>query len=525
LIFLSFQLIKANEDCYTLTEPYTGTTSNTVTGATCQKWSANYPNRIKTSIRKRVVQSQGSKDYHHNYCRTLKNGKPPLCYTKNSRGYRYCDVPKCKPKGFCYEENGTNYKGTFAKARSGEDCINWNTKSSKIPRDMAKYLSDKKSSHNYCRNPISKYKKSEPWCFIRQRGTNSVTWRYCDLKPCVKREEPICGLRCLEGESCHMSLKGQIINGTDAHLAEFPWQVSIAAAYLDKEDENIMKGKTLCGASILNSKFLLSAAHCDPKGWIHKFVAAVGYLNRTMIFDKNYQINNDFHTKFGRRLIALKKWTSHELYDENSNEVYHDIAVIELKSSIAYPDGNKKSLVGYQTLVRPVCLSSPDYDQNIIIDNFSDTLHSFPSWKQCIVTGYGDTQDHNDEYSGIKKSQSRAESLASKKWLQYINIPLVSQNHCKSFWPDLINKQVCAYEKGKSYDACQGDSGGPLACNAAVGEMQYAQTGVVSYGNGCGKGYPGVYTRVSEYLEWIKNIAGYMQVLDGDGNVMEQYLN
>ncbi|KAG5862964.1 hypothetical protein JTB14_004509 [Gonioctena quinquepunctata] len=42
-------------------------------------------------------------------------------------------------------------------------------------------------------------------------------------------------------------------------------------------------------------------------------------------------------------------------------------------------------------------------------------------------------------------------------------------------------------------DACQGDSGGPLLC----GNVQYG------IGISCNRGYPGVYTRVDKYLDFI----------------------
>ena len=49
----------------------------------------------------------------------------------------------------------------------------------------------------------------------------------------------------------------------------------------------------------------------------------------------------------------------------------------------------------------------------------------------------------------------------------------------------------------------QGDSGGPLfQCNGNCN-----QVGIVSWGVGCAEArHPGVYTRVSHYMDWIRNI-------------------
>lgn len=60
--------------------------------------------------------------------------------------------------------------------------------------------------------------------------------------------------------------------------------------------------------------------------------------------------------------------------------------------------------------------------------------------------------------------------------------------------------QLCA-GKGKQ-DSCQGDSGGPLLVpNGDKHEI----VGIVSWGVGCGRaGYPGVYTRVTKYLPWLR---------------------
>ena len=54
-------------------------------------------------------------------------------------------------------------------------------------------------------------------------------------------------------------------------------------------------------------------------------------------------------------------------------------------------------------------------------------------------------------------------------------------------------------EPGDGKDTCQGDSGGPLVIKE---NNKFIQVGIVSWGRGCGD--VGVYTRVSNYIDWIK---------------------
>jgi secreted trypsin-like serine protease len=54
-------------------------------------------------------------------------------------------------------------------------------------------------------------------------------------------------------------------------------------------------------------------------------------------------------------------------------------------------------------------------------------------------------------------------------------------------------------------DSCNGDSGGPLAYRIGDTEAPWYLIGIVSYGTRkCGVGIPGVYTKVTNYLDWIE---------------------
>jgi len=100
------------------------------------------------------------------------------------------------------------------------------------------------------------------------------------------------------------------------------------------------------------------------------------------------------------------------------------------------------------------------------------------------VIGYGLTEENGD----------------ISMVLNEVELNVVDYETCKLRYPMDLREEshICAGVPAGGKDSCSGDSGGPLLS----GTVQY---GVVSYGIGCGRpNIPGVYTRVSYYMDWIR---------------------
>jgi trypsin len=89
-----------------------------------------------------------------------------------------------------------------------------------------------------------------------------------------------------------------------------------------------------------------------------------------------------------------------------------------------------------------------------------------------------------------------------------VRVPTITNSDCNNTYSDyplsITDSMLCAgYPGAGGKDACAGDSGGPLVCNENGNAVL---AGVVSWGNGCGEpDYPGVYSRVTHVLHWIKD--------------------
>ncbi|XP_061899758.1 trypsin [Entelurus aequoreus] len=103
---------------------------------------------------------------------------------------------------------------------------------------------------------------------------------------------------------------------------------------------------------------------------------------------------------------------------------------------------------------------------------------------RCTVSGWGVTWVGSSSLSPVLRSVDV--DIFPDCWHYYIFA--------------LTHNMMCAGSAGGRKDACLGDSGGPLVCDGRF-------EGIVSWGIGCGHAsFPGVYTKVRNYLGWISRV-------------------
>ena len=231
-----------------------------------------------------------------------------------------------------------------------------------------------------------------------------------------------------------ISANNRIVGGKTA-TAPIPWQVAIRSCN---------KGKCTvgCGGTVLDSRTILTAAHCNVDADAMSIM--VGQVNKNKGKD-----------------IKISKVISHNY--TASTTMDNDIAILKLATPLTLGKN-----------VQAICLPSATFNPAV--------------GATCFISGWGNLKEKNGK--------------APTK-LQYVGVPMVSSESCNSTYSQTLTANyICAGFAAGGKDTCQGDSGGPLVC---MEKGKPVITGVVSNGDGCARPkVPGVYTKVANYLTWIK---------------------
>lgn len=245
---------------------------------------------------------------------------------------------------------------------------------------------------------------------------------------------------------------------TPSSLAENPWQVALVFNAAPTARDGFV-----CGGSLINANWVLTAAHCvdifDPE----EIDVIIG--RETLSSDAGEQIES-------------KAFHIHIDWDGDNN----DIALIKL--------------------ARPATLG-----QFLPLQKASQSAWSVPG-TMSKVTGWGVLSLLADNVPD---------------GLHEVEMPIVTQAQCKASYendPAINETVICAGTRTAGTDPCFGDSGGPLTvANPNGGRVL---VGIVSFGRGCGfVGQYGVYTRVSTFEGWVM---GQLSGTGGDEAIIVETL-
>ncbi|XP_045538035.1 trypsin, alkaline C-like [Papilio machaon] len=235
---------------------------------------------------------------------------------------------------------------------------------------------------------------------------------------------------------------GRIVGGQPAPIERYPSIVQVDAL-------NVFTGtwSQSCGANILTSRHVLSAAHCFDGSLYEPSRRRI----RAGTADRN----------FGGSIVYVEREFNHPSYGQLGLD--GDICVVRLLTALVF---------------------SPVIQQGTIVAQGTQVPDNMP----VVHAGWGATSQGGP-----------ASSILLDTTIYTVNNDLCRERYLNSPRQDIVTpNMICAglLDIG-GRDACQGDSGGPLYFGEII-------VGVVSWGEGCANAtFPGVSTAVSSYTDWI----------------------
>jgi hypothetical protein len=242
--------------------------------------------------------------------------------------------------------------------------------------------------------------------------------------------------------------KLKVLGGSDTDISLYPWQVFLVA------------GNSLCGGTIIDDKWILTAAHClfDAREREISSVVMQVIAGMTNPFD-----SAQGEVYFVRNVIIHK--------DYSVMKLDYDIALLELQEEIWVDNAEPVSFITAE----------------------DSSLGATDPGVLATLTGWGSVQVDPEVFP---------------ETLQQVQLPIVSNNVASQVWGPIPPTFLMVGYDNAGKDACSGDSGGPLVV-PVDGENKLA--GIVSWGSENCDTY-GAFTRVSLFETWIRDNTGIQEL-------------
>eukprot|EP00546_Thalassionema_frauenfeldii_P010439 CAMPEP_0178912244 /NCGR_PEP_ID=MMETSP0786-20121207/10151_1 /TAXON_ID=186022 /ORGANISM="Thalassionema frauenfeldii, Strain CCMP 1798" /LENGTH=918 /DNA_ID=CAMNT_0020584797 /DNA_START=263 /DNA_END=3019 /DNA_ORIENTATION=- len=204
-----------------------------------------------------------------------------------------------------------------------------------------------------------------------------------------------------------------------------------------------------CGASVVARDVVLTAAHCHPIP-----------VSEPVFIGKSRR-NNGLQRSIVERV-------GHPLFGGTNAGINYDYMLMKLNSPIP--------LLQYEPIQLNDDAESPSRNEPLTVIGFGrlESGGAVPDTLQQVTVNYIDT---------------------------------ATCNRGSMYGGEIYDKtMLCAGVYGGGKDSCQGDSGGPIFTTTTSDGTTMTQVGIVSWGRGCAEArYPGVYSRISGQIGWIRD--------------------
>ncbi|KAL0973549.1 hypothetical protein UPYG_G00205910 [Umbra pygmaea] len=288
-------------------------------------------------------------------------------------------------------------------------------------------------------------------------------------------ETPTCLLACGEPSQPFPAQFKRIVGGRSAVPGLFPWQVLLTV----EDKSRVPEDRSFGSGALLSEYWVLTAAHvlCSQRRDSTVVPVAPEHVHV-------YLGLHDIRAKDNATNRSVEQIVIHPHFDlRNYN---NDIAMVKLSQAVPIGD-----------FVRPICLPSPQGKDS----PKANTLGLVAGWGISNPNTSLDTSALSSDLDTV---------------LQYVKLPVVSQEECKASYSsrnvnyNITDNMFCAgfYEGGR--DTCHGDSGGAFVMEEPESGRWVAH-GLVSWGGpqNCGsQRVYGVYTRVTNYIVWLQSHLG-----------------